>query len=319
MKLIVTKQYRNFARSIGMYMENILEAAGLPDSLDDEEIPVNDEEFVRFMHALDDSLSDEQILAVSEIGNVNQFIPTLYASLCAKDGLEAVDRFSEYFSVIVPVEVMREESENGLRVSFRMRNNYHPLAREIVISMQIFLLSLIRMGTGEDVVPLQVGSDFEYGDFFDGYLGVRSIRTRENVIEFSEEDLRVPFLTENELMWEIIRPELASLLRDAKDEERFSSRVYNSLLVAIPAGRFGVEDIAGMLCMSTRTLQRELKKEGTSYREVLVTVQRTMAEDYLRNAELSVEQIAHLVGFNDASSFARAFKSWTGRTSSSYR
>ena len=44
-----------------------------------------------------------------------------------------------------------------------------------------------------------------------------------------------------------------------------------------------------------------------------------MTLNYLESKELSINEIAYLVGYTEISSFYRAFKSWTGKTVLQYR
>jgi AraC-like DNA-binding protein len=77
--------------------------------------------------------------------------------------------------------------------------------------------------------------------------------------------------------------------------------------------------LAGLLGMSGRSLQRRLQEHGTSYAQVLRDTRRDLAMSYLVQHECSITEIAFLLGFEDASAFARAFRSWTGVTPSAFR
>lgn len=77
--------------------------------------------------------------------------------------------------------------------------------------------------------------------------------------------------------------------------------------------------IAEKLKMSSRTLQRKLNDEGTSYKDVLNDLRLELALHYLKNTGLSLEDIACKLGYAEARSFYRSFKQWTGRTAGSYR
>jgi AraC-like DNA-binding protein len=77
--------------------------------------------------------------------------------------------------------------------------------------------------------------------------------------------------------------------------------------------------LAGLLGMSGRSLQRRLQEQGTSYAQVLRDTRRDLAMSYLVQPECSITEIAFLLGFEDASAFARAFRTWTGVTPSAFR
>ncbi|MEM9654001.1 MAG: helix-turn-helix domain-containing protein, partial [Actinomycetota bacterium] len=65
---------------------------------------------------------------------------------------------------------------------------------------------------------------------------------------------------------------------------------------------------------STRTLQRRLSEEGTSFQSVLNATRESLARHYLVNGGLAAGEIAFLLGYEEPSSFYRAFHSWTGQT-----
>ena len=66
--------------------------------------------------------------------------------------------------------------------------------------------------------------------------------------------------------------------------------------------------------MSTRTLQRHLKNEGTSFQAALNETRESLARHYLMNSAMSAGEISFLLGYEDPNSFYRAFRSWTGLT-----
>lgn len=79
------------------------------------------------------------------------------------------------------------------------------------------------------------------------------------------------------------------------------------------------EAIASQLKMTPQTLRRRLKDEANSYQAIKDNVRRDAAIHYLSRPQLSVEEIALLMGFSEASTFHRAFKKWTGLTPGEYR
>jgi AraC-like DNA-binding protein len=44
-----------------------------------------------------------------------------------------------------------------------------------------------------------------------------------------------------------------------------------------------------------------------------------MAVSYLQSGRYSLAEITYMLGFNDASSFSRAFKRWSGKAPGEYR
>jgi AraC-like DNA-binding protein len=62
-----------------------------------------------------------------------------------------------------------------------------------------------------------------------------------------------------------------------------------------------------------------MRAEGTSYQQIKDGIRRDMSIELLADTRRSVADIAGQVGFNDASSFSRAFKEWTGVPPAAYR
>ncbi|WP_067665549.1 AraC family transcriptional regulator [Ferrimonas marina] len=79
------------------------------------------------------------------------------------------------------------------------------------------------------------------------------------------------------------------------------------------------ERVAQQLGLSVRTLRRQLALEGTSYTQLKNQCRKEAALDYLSCPELSIQDVAHLVGFDDPSPFIRAFRQWSGQTPGDYR
>ncbi|MET0285856.1 MAG: AraC family transcriptional regulator ligand-binding domain-containing protein [Polyangiales bacterium] len=73
------------------------------------------------------------------------------------------------------------------------------------------------------------------------------------------------------------------------------------------------------LGQSPRSLRRHLTDEGTSYRAVEYAALESVGKRLLCDQGLSIQETAHEMGFSDAATFHRAFRTWTGLTPSSYR
>ncbi|GAA5314901.1 MAG: AraC family transcriptional regulator [Candidatus Pelagadaptatus aseana] len=79
-----------------------------------------------------------------------------------------------------------------------------------------------------------------------------------------------------------------------------------------------IDQLAAAMALSPATLNRRLKKEGTSYQTIKDEIRRDTALTKLVKDRLPVYQVAELVGFSEARSFTRAFKHWTGLSPREY-
>lgn len=96
------------------------------------------------------------------------------------------------------------------------------------------------------------------------------------------------------------------------EQDRVTTDVRRLLMQMLPSGQAAQEAVARRMNRSTSTLQRQLAAEGTSYRNVLESTRRALAERFLRDGDYTQAEIAFMLGFSDQSNFARAFRRWTG-------
>ena len=81
----------------------------------------------------------------------------------------------------------------------------------------------------------------------------------------------------------------------------------------------GLEALARSRHMSSRTLMRRLKRQGTSYRRIVEEIHAGLAADLLRHTELPIAEIAARLGFADTANFGRAFRGWHAVAPGRYR
>lgn len=80
-----------------------------------------------------------------------------------------------------------------------------------------------------------------------------------------------------------------------------------------------IQQIAAALGMSIRSFQRKLEQEELSYKEILDTVRKSFALNFIQsNEHYNVNELAYSLGYSDASAFIKAFKRWFGVTPAKY-
>ena len=100
----------------------------------------------------------------------------------------------------------------------------------------------------------------------------------------------------------------------------FSSRAREVIGKSIARGAFPLlEGMARELAVSKHKLQAVLKEEKTCFRKILNDIRRELAQQYLKDRETSICEIAFLLGFSEQSAFNHAFRRWTGVTPRAYR
>jgi AraC-like DNA-binding protein len=90
-------------------------------------------------------------------------------------------------------------------------------------------------------------------------------------------------------------------------------------LLARRGEKLRLSTAARILGVSARTLHRRLEREGTTYLTVVDGLRRARADALLRDPELTLAEIAHLLGYDDPANFGRAFRRWFDDSPASYR
>ena len=117
----------------------------------------------------------------------------------------------------------------------------------------------------------------------------------------------------------MLAPQFEEELKHENTDENFLERVRSAIQQKLTGQRPTIEDIADALHVSPRTLQRRLQDEGSSFQRVLEEARHHLARHYLNNSFLELNEAAYLLGYNDANSFVRAFRTWEGMPPARWR
>ncbi len=96
-------------------------------------------------------------------------------------------------------------------------------------------------------------------------------------------------------------------------------RVEDYVRGSLTSGSCSIERCAKKLGISERLLQLHISEHGVRFSDVLQQQRLNLAKSYLKQEELSLDEVARLLGYSEQSSFGRAFRRWTGWTPQSYR
>jgi AraC-like DNA-binding protein len=114
--------------------------------------------------------------------------------------------------------------------------------------------------------------------------------------------------------------ELAEIrLQELPSVDTYSGKVQQAVWPQLSEGPPPIEDVAARLATSTRSLQRRLREEGTSFAEVIDTLRHDRAQLLLKDPNLPVYEIGYLLGYSDPSTFHRAFRRWQGTSPRRFR
>lgn len=117
----------------------------------------------------------------------------------------------------------------------------------------------------------------------------------------------------------LLMQQAQALLKQLPHSTQLDQRLQQAILTGLQKNQYHIELIAQQLNVSVRQLQRYLQAQGSNYQQRTQQVRQMLAEQYLQDPHLSLQEIALLLSYSEQSAFQRAFKLWTGQTPQQFR
>jgi AraC-like DNA-binding protein len=177
--------------------------------------------------------------------------------------------------------------------------------------------------TGAPVVPIEVlfthaepGYSAEHARIFK--CPVRFEADRDGLV-LPAKDLELPLRNADPTLCAILDRHARQLLEQLPAVPKFSQRVRELVAAELKDGAPTSRAIAKKLQVSERTLRRRLLGEQTTFEKLVDGLRKGLAERYLNEANLSVDEVSLMVGYSEVNAFRRAFARWHGESPSQYR
>lgn len=138
-------------------------------------------------------------------------------------------------------------------------------------------------------------------------------------LTFEARWLELPVVQSTDSLREFLRKAPTNLLVRYSNAGTTADRIRRILLRQIGGEMPSLDQLAKQIGSTTPTLRRHLGAEGRSYQALKDDIRRDAAIELLSHTELTLVDIAHQLGFSEASAFQRAFKKWTGVAAGEYR
>lgn len=138
-------------------------------------------------------------------------------------------------------------------------------------------------------------------------------------VEFSSHYLRLPVVQSLSSLKSFLRTAPQWLVIRFRNQRGLAAQVYQRLRSSHSAHWPTLLEMAVELKLSPTTFRRRLEREGCAFQGIKDEVRRGIAQQKLRETDMSVVEIAALAGFQEPSAFHRAFKKWTGQSPGGYR
>jgi AraC-like DNA-binding protein len=256
-----------------------------------------------------------------------EFETLLTTSPCLRDALGAAKLATKVTLPWLRIELFEQGDRAAIKLGFELalpqvilsRLPLHLVLEAVLTSVRKFGRSL--QGSEEGFLGVDVPGDRPaYGEQFETFFGLPvrfnqphyALLVERRVLDLPLEGA-FPALHQQAQL-------LAEQRLDKEARRQGMAFELEELIVREPTLlELGIEDMAERLGLHSRTLQRRLKDENESYLNVQARMRHRLACQWLRQSDLSVDDISARLGFSDRRAFSAAFKRWEGVTPSAWR
>ena len=309
-------------RSVRIDPAFLLHKSGLPPTLCScGDGMITQEQFCRLWHTLGEVSDDPAIgLRMATLNPPRH--PSTIAAQHARTFGDALPHLARstarYFSE--HMRIVKTKNECSIEFTGALLNEAAPA---VFLDVTFALVHETgRRGTQQPLHPLRVEltRKASHQEIYEAHYGCRvRFKARRNSIVYRTGDLQLPFATYNAELLAILGPKYDREIARLKARQTTSSRA-KWVLKRVLGGQYpDIFEVAKALGMGTRTLQRRIAEEGSSFRELLSDARRELARLSLQHPSLGLSKTASLLGYEDPNSFLRAFRMWEGITPSEWR
>lgn len=248
--------------------------------------------------------------------------PATMAAFFARDYRDGLHRLARFKRLCTPEDLVVSEAGSECRVELHWPYATESAPDSVTDVTFAAILELGRRGSGRLIRPVRVemtraGPASEmHRSYFDAPI---RFGAHCDALVLDRTDLDLPFAGHNPDLLAILDPSLAAALGEIAAQSSLGEQVKILVKRRIASGKPDIAEIARELGMSERTLQRRITEQGTSFRLLLDEARRELGRQMLADDRNGIGDIAFLLGFQDTSSFYRAFRAWEGVTPAQWR
>lgn len=146
-----------------------------------------------------------------------------------------------------------------------------------------------------------------------------SFSQTQDCLVFPASDLKIPVATADPQLLTIVEAHAANLQAELDVEQDLIGLVRFLIRKRLSSGQCNISYITDALEMHAKTLQRRLSENDYSFKGLLNEERHKLAQFYLSKSEISLSELAEILGYSEASAMSRAFKSISGMSPQQWR
>lgn len=262
-------------------------------------------------------------LSVAQQVSPSSFHALGYSAIASKNSLEALQRIIRYSNIItdgIDIKLQQQADETRLIIDTKPGfPKYADACFEALIATPIhFSRAYIHWNPIPSFICFRHSSTDNL-KIYEEFFGCKVIFNQPyNAVVFNDyRTIMKELATANPILANA-NDDLAKNYLSSLEKKSSQQNVREYLTREIKTKVPSLIDAARALNMSERKLQQQLQCEGAQFKTILDEVKQAYAIQWLKEDFKSISQIAWDLGFNEVSSFSRAFKRWTGQSPSTF-
>ena len=243
--------------------------------------------------------------------------------LACRDLGQALEQTMRYEALAHELGRSKVTVEDGL-ARYEWISHYPQASRHLVESVFAGIQTFGRWLAGGQLPAAQIAfvhaSEAGMGEYERIFGGRPRFGASTNSAHFDAALLALPVPNADVGMYPVLQQHAERLLAQrVHSKPAIVDQVRAAIIRNLAQDRVRLATIAEELALSPRTLQRKLGEAGASFQQVLDDARFALAQDYLRQPDLSLADIAFLLGYQEQSAFTHAFKEWSGLNPGAWR
>ena len=242
-----------------------------------------------------------------------------YIALSCNDLEEALTHYHNFHRLIFDGSPLKVEIDNqyiSIRWDSMPINLTTQITDEIAIAIMIeffkHFMSFDKIVLQEVHFQHSAPKDvFSYEQYF--HCKVRFSQPKTQLL-IPQQELKKPLKQGDHTLQKILMQQAQVLLEKLPSTTQIDERLQQAILEGLQQNEHQIEHIAEKMNVSVRQLQRYLQQQNTTFQQRMQNIRFVLAQQYLKEQHLTLQEIALLLGYSEQSAFQRAFKQWSNLT-----
>ncbi len=308
-------------KEAGIDVRPLLNQANLTlHQMRDTNIRINVRDQVKFLNLAATATQDNLLgFHLAQVPDLRELGFLYYVSASSEVLDDAFHQLARYSSMTNEGVSLKYHSGRNVGLACHYVGVSRHLDRHQIEFFVVILIRLCRQLTGTRLVPQRVRfthrRDDDYSEFTEFVGSEIEFGATVDDVSFAPTVKDMPIVSaDHHLNTLLIAYCEEALGRRAKSRGSLRSSVENEIVPLMPHGKARLDEIARRMGLSERTLARRLAMEKLTFSDILESLKINLSKRYLADGDLSISQVAWLLGYHEVSSFTHAFRRWTGKT-----